>query len=270
MVREESATVAGRSVRYLVGGAGWPLVLLHAFPLSADMWRPQLDDPPDGWQFIAPDLRGFGGSAGDGPGGPPPTMEDYAGDVEGLLNELEIDRAVIGGLSMGGYVTFALFRRAPERFSGFVLADTRAGADSPDGRQARRALSVLVNKDGAPGVADQMLPKLLGETTRRERPEVVREARRLIVRNSVAGIDAGIHALMDRPDSTPDLTRVSTPTLVIVGEEDVVTPPAESEFLQRSIARSRLVVLPQAGHLSSLEAPEDFTRALSDFRASNL
>jgi len=269
-MREEAATVAGRNVRYLVGGAGWPVVLLHAFPLSADMWRPQLADPPDGCQLIAPDLRGFGGSAGDRPGDPPPTMEDYAGDVEGLLNVLEIERAVIGGISMGGYVTFALFRRAPERFSGFVLADTRAGADTPDGRQARRALSALANTDGAPGVADQMLPKLLGETTRRERPAVVREARRLIVQNSVAGIDAGIHALMGRPDSTADLAHVSTPTLVIVGEEDVVTPVSESELLQRSIARSRLVVLPQAGHLSSLEAPEDFTRALGDFLSSNL
>jgi pimeloyl-ACP methyl ester carboxylesterase len=270
VVREDSAIVAGRKVRYLAGGAGWPLLLLHAFPLSADMWRPQLADPPDGWQLIAPDLRGFGGSPAGGPGNPQPTMDDYAADVEGLLNELEIDRAVIGGLSMGGYVTFALFRRAPERFSGVVLADTRAGADTPDGRQARRALSAVANKDGASAVADQMLSKVLGETTRRERPGVVREARRLIVQNSVTGIDGGIHALMGRPDSTPDLARVSTPTLVIVGDEDVVTPISESELLQRSIARSRLVVLSQAGHLSSLEAPEDFTRALGDFLSSNL
>ena len=268
-MREESATVAGRKIRYLVAGAGWPLVLLHAFPLSADMWRPQLADPPEGWQCIAPDLRGFGGSAGD-VGDPPPTMDDYAADVEGLLNELEIDRAVIGGLSMGGYVAFALFRRAPERFSGCVLADTRAGADTPDGRQARRALSAVANKDGASGVADQMLPKLLGETTRRERPAVVREARRLITQSSIGAIDGAIHAMMGRPDSTPDLARISTPTLVIVGEEDVVTPLAESESLQRSIARSRLVVLSQAGHLSSLEAADDFSRALSDFLSSNL
>jgi pimeloyl-ACP methyl ester carboxylesterase len=270
MVTEQHATVSGRKVRYLVAGAGWPLVLLHAFPLNADMWRPQLADPPEGWRFIAPDLRGFGDSAGDAGGSAPPTMDDYAADVEGLLNELEIERSVIGGLSMGGYVTFALFRRAPERFSGFVLADTRANADTPEGRQARRALSGVVNKDGASGVADQMLPKLLGETTKRERPAVVRDVRSLITRNRSGAIDGAIHALMDRPDSTPDLARISTPTLVIVGEEDVVTPLADSELLQRSIARSRLVVLPRAGHLSSLEAPEDFSRALSDFLASNL
>jgi pimeloyl-ACP methyl ester carboxylesterase len=270
MLHEEFARVNGRRVRYLVGGAGWPLVLLHAFPLSADMWRPQLDDPPEGWRCIAPDLRGFGGSAGDAAGSPPVTMDDYAADVEGLLNELEIERAVIGGVSMGGYVTFALFRQAPERFSGFVLADTRASADTPEGRQARRALSAVVNKDGASGVADQMVPKLLGETTRRERPAVEREVRRLISQNSVPAIDGAIHALMGRPDSTPDLARISTPTLVIVGEEDVVTPPSDSELLQRSISRSRLVLLPRTGHLSNVEAPDDFSRALSDFLSSNL
>ena len=270
MVHEEFVNVAGRKTRYLVAGAGWPLVLLHAFPVSAEMWRAQLEEPPEGWRCIAPDLRGFGGSDGDAAGSPPPTMDDYAADVEGLLNELEIDRAVIGGLSMGGYVTFALLRRAPERFSGFVLADTRAGADTPDGRQARRALAEVANRDGAAAVADQMLPKLLGETTRRERPAVARDVRRLIMQNSVEAIDGGIHALMGRPDSTPDLAHISTPTLVIVGDEDVVTPLPESELLQRSIARSRLVVLPRAGHLSNLEAPEDFSLALNDFLSSTL
>jgi pimeloyl-ACP methyl ester carboxylesterase len=269
MVEERYANVAGRKVRYLAGGAGWPLVLIHGFPLNADQWRPQLEDPAEGWQYIAPDLRGFGRGASPSTGDPV-TMDDYAGDVEELLNALEIDRAVIGGLSMGGYVTFALFRRAPERFSGMLLADTRSQPDTPEGRQSRRALSELVQKEGAVAVADQMLPKLLGTTTHQERPSLVRDVRRMITGADPGAIQAAIHALMTRPDSTPDLARISTPTLVAAGEEDVITPESDAAFLHQSIARSRLVVLSGAGHLSNLENPEGFSRALHDFLASNL
>lgn len=269
MVHERTAEADGRHLRYLEAGAGWPLVLLHAFPLNAEMWRAQLEAVPDGWHFIAPHLRGFGPGGDPGAGMAPPSMDDLAADVEALLNALEIDRAAIGGLSMGGYVTFALYRRAPERFSRIVLADTRAQADTPEGRQARRAMSELVRTKGADAVAEQMLPKLLGETTRRERPEVARRVRELIRANAVSGIDGAIHAMMTRPDSTPDLERISVPTLVIVGEEDTLTPVAESEALHRAIERSQLVVLEGAGHLSNLEAPEEFSRALDNFLTSN-
>src|SRR5690606_28760877 len=127
------------------------------------------------------------------------------------------------------------YRRAPERFTRMVLVDTRAQADTEEGRAARRAMSALVRDKGPEAVADQMLPKLLGETTRRERPEVAAEVRRLILTNHAAGIDAAIHALMTRPDSTPDLARISVPALVVVGEEDTLTPVADSEALHRSI-----------------------------------
>lgn len=269
MIEERSANIDGRKLRYLVAGAGWPVVLIHGFPLHAGQWRPQLEQVPDGWQYIAPDLRGFGPSAPTGVDARL-SMDDYAGDIEGLLNHLELDRAVIGGLSMGGYVTFALFRRAPERFSGMILADTRSQADTPEGRQVRRRLLELVRKDGTAAVLDQMLPKLLGKSTFDERPAVVREVTSLIQAASVEGIEGAIHALMDRPDSTPDLARVSTPTLVIAGEEDVITPVSDGGFLSRSIARSRLVTLAASGHLSNLETPEEFSRALHDFLTSNL
>ena len=270
MVQHLYTQVAGRKRRYLASGAGWPVVLLHAFPLSAEMWRPQLEAVPDGFRMIAPDLRGFGEDPGIDAHAGSQTMDDLASDVDALLTELQIERAVIGGLSMGGYVTLALFRRVPERFHGMVLADTRSQADAPEGLQARRAMSELVRDQGPAAVADQMIPKLLGKTTREERPAVEREVRRLIVANQAAGIDGGIHAMMSRPDSTPDLARISAPTLVIVGEEDQLTPVSESELLQRSISRSRLVVLPGAGHLSSLEVPDEFSRALADFLSSNL
>ncbi|HXW06641.1 MAG TPA: alpha/beta fold hydrolase [Vicinamibacterales bacterium] len=268
MVHEHRAELGDRSIRYLESGAGWPLILLHAFPLQAAMWTPQLERVPRGWRLIAPDIRGFGGTAAAD--GARPSMEDYAADLIGLLDALELDRAVIGGLSMGGYITFAMLRLAPERFSGVVLADTRAQADTPEGRDNRRTLSELVRTRGPAAVADQMMPKLLGRTTRESRPEVKQEVRRLILSNDAAGIDGAIHAMLQRPDSTAGLGRISVPTLVVTGDEDTLVPVADAEALQRAIPRSQFVVLPRAGHLSSLESPDDFSEALRNFLLSNL
>ena len=273
MLREAHVTVGGRQARYLEAGAGWPVVLLHAFPLNADMWRPQLEAVPDGSRFIAPDLRGFGPSRDSSPWPQPATMDQFAEDVGLVLDHLAIDRAVIGGLSMGGYVALALFRKSPERFAGMILADTRSQADTAEGRAGRRQMLDLIGEGGAGGaaaVADQMLPRMLGPTTLRERPELPARVRKMIEATDPEAIAAAIEAMMGRPDSTPDLARIGVQTLVIVGDEDGLTPPADSEAIARRITRSRLVVLPGAGHLSSLEAPAPFSRALADFLASNL
>jgi pimeloyl-ACP methyl ester carboxylesterase len=257
-------------MRYLEAGSGWPVVLLHAFPLSADMWRPQLEQAPDGWRLIAPDLRGFGHSAGAETPTAPTTMDDMAADVIQLLDTLELGRATIGGMSMGGYVTFALFRRAPERFFRMILADTRPQADTPEGREARRTMLELVRRGGARAVAGEMLPKLLGETSKRERPELEEAVRDMIEINGTPGIAGAIEAMMTRPDSTPLLSAIGVPALILVGAEDTLTPPADSESMNRQIGRSQLVILPRAGHLSSLESPDAFSRALASFLASNL
>jgi len=270
MIREAHVTIGDRKTRYLEAGAGWPVLLIHGFPLNADMWRPQLERVPDGWRFVAPDLRGFGPAAAPGPEAAPATVDDFAGDLVVLLDRLHIDRAVIGGLSMGGYVTFALFRRSPERFSGIVLADTKSPADTPEGREGRRKMIELVRASGAAAVADQMLPKLLGAASARTRPELVSQVRQMIESTSVSAIAGALEALSARPDSTPDLARVAYPALIIVGAEDVLTPVADSEALDRGIARSSLVVLPGAGHLSNLESPDAFSKALADFLASSL
>jgi len=262
MIHERKLETARGTFRCLEAGAGWPVVLIHAFPLTADMWRPQLERRAQGWRYVAPDVRGFGGSPS---GSLRPTMDDYAADVEAVLDALEIETAAIGGLSMGGYITFALHRRAPERFTSIVLADTKAEADTPEGRENRRAMSALVISEGVGAVADKMLPKLLAANAD---PEAVATTRRLIERNSVEGIDNAIHAMMGRPDSTPDLPHMTVPMLVIVGEEDVLTPPADSERIQRATGRSQLVVLTGAGHLSNLEAPETFSTALVNFLSS--
>jgi pimeloyl-ACP methyl ester carboxylesterase len=270
MVSEAFYVGAAGRMRYLEAGSGWPVVLLHAFPLSADMWRPQLEQAPDGWRLIAPDLRGFGRSAGPSSSAGPTTMDDLAADIVQLLDILELERATIGGLSMGGYVTFALFRRAPERFFRMILADSRAQADTPDGREARHKMLELVRRGGARAVADEMLPKLLGESTRRERPDVAQRVRNLIEVNETPGIAGAIEAMMTRPDSTPLLASIGVPALIVVGAEDTLTPPADSESMNRQIRRSQLVTLPQAGHLSSLEVPDAFSTALANFLASNL
>jgi 3-oxoadipate enol-lactonase len=231
------------------------------------MWQPQFERVPDGFRFIAPDLGGFGRSA-PLPGAP--TMDGYADDVLALLDRLEIERATIGGVSMGGYITFALYRKAPERFLSLVLANTRPQADTPDGRDGRMKMRQLVNERGAGAVADQMLPKLLGETSRRERAGLERRVRGLIESNTPAGIAAAIDAMMQRPDSTPLLARIGRPTLIVAGEEDTLIPRADADAMHDGIARSRLVVLERAGHLSNLEAPEEFSVALADFLTSNL
>lgn len=263
MITEHHVTIANRRTRYLEAGTGWPLVLLHAFPLNADMWRGQLEHMPEGWRIIAPDFRGFGPGTGDP--GPAPTMDDFADDVRALLDVLEIDRAIIGGLSMGGYVTFALLRRCPDRFTGVVLADTRPQADTAEGREGRKKLVELVHERGAGAVADEMLPKLLGATTIRDRPDIVSQVRQLIESNPPAAIAGALHAMMERPDSTADLRRISFPALIVVGEDDAVTPVSEAEAMHGQIPRSHLVVIPAASHLSNIEAPEAFSKALQDF-----
>ncbi|HEX6976290.1 MAG TPA: alpha/beta fold hydrolase [Vicinamibacterales bacterium] len=268
MVREAKVTLGGQPTRYFESGAGWPVVLLHAFPLNAEMWRPQLERVPPGWRYIAPDLRGFG--PGARPDDESLTMAELAADVTALLDHLGIEQATIGGLSMGGYVTLALFRAAPERFTGIVLADTRPQADTEEGRAGRRRMRELVRARGVGAVVDEMLPKLLGETTRRERAEVEAEVRRIAAANSPSAIAAALAAMMERPDSSALLPTMSCPALVIVGDEDVLTPPADAEAMDRQLPRSRLVTLPQAGHLSNLETPDAFASALADFTRSYL
>ena len=167
MISESRARVDGRTIRFLEAGSGWPVVLIHAFPLHADMWRPQLERVPEGWRFIAPDMRGFGPDAVAPPD--QPTLDCMASDVTSLLDALRIDSAAIGGLSMGGYITFALFRRAPERFSSMILADTKAQQDTPEGLEGRRQMIALARTQGAGAVADSMLPKLLGPSAVRRR-----------------------------------------------------------------------------------------------------
>jgi 3-oxoadipate enol-lactonase len=238
------------------------LVLLHAFPLNARMWEPQFAVADGGWRIIAPHLPAMDG----GPGETPVTsFDDAAGQVIDLLDSLHIEEAVIGGLSMGGYVTFALFRHAARYFRGMVLADTRPQADTAEGKQGRTRMLALLAEKGPAAVADEMIPKLLAEATIRSKPEVVERVRALVLANPPEAIAGAITALMNRSDSTSLLSEIHCPTLIIVGENDTVTPPALSRDMQRAISGAELVTIAEAGHLSSFERPVPFNAALARF-----
>jgi pimeloyl-ACP methyl ester carboxylesterase len=256
------------------------LLLLHAFPLNARMWESQLAAFADrGWRVIAPHFRGFEALSqpADQPAGtevlstdPVPTagvpsVDDYAGDVIDLLDALHAPEAVVVGLSMGGYVALAMMRLAPRYIHALVLADTRPQADSADGLANRKRMVQLARERGVAAVADEMVPKLVGETTRRERPDVVALVRALALSSSVDGVIGALEAMKTRPDSTPLLASIHVPTLVIVGDEDGITPPAVAEAMQRAIAGSQLVIVSGAGHLPNLEDPTAFNTALAGF-----
>jgi 3-oxoadipate enol-lactonase len=247
-------------------GDGPAVVLLHAFPLSRAMWRPQVEALQNDYRVIAPDLRGFGGSRAFAGA---PSVETMADDVAALLDELKVaGPLVLGGLSMGGYVALAFARRHPARLRGLVLADTKADADDAEGRANRDRLIAFAENNTARAVIDQMLPKLLGADTTARRPEVVEEARSIASRQTAAGIVGALKALRDRPDANPGLGAIAVPALVLVGRDDALTPPAKSEELAARIPNARLVVLDWAGHLSNLEQPDRFNAALRSFLQS--
>lgn len=259
-----TATVNGVDISYKdSGGSGTPVLLLHAFPLNSDQWEPQIESLGDRFRFIAPDLKGFGGSAAPEDRSEY-TMDNYADEAAGLLDELGIDKATVVGLSMGGYIAFAFLRRHGDKVAALVLADSRAEADPPEGIEKRSGQQELVGNEGTAGLIEALSGALLGEPTREKKPEVVERAKALM-QNPPAGFIGALEAMKGRPDSTGDLAGISVPTLIIVGENDGVTPPDASRKMHEHIAGSRLVVIPEAGHLSNIEAPEAFNGALAEF-----
>ncbi len=243
------------------------LVLVHAFPLGAQMWEPQFRGAFHGWRILAPDLRGFGGSTDPRADDAEPTIDDYAEDVAALVREVAGGPVVLGGLSLGGYVAFAVMRLTPGLVRALILADTRATADSLEVRAARKAMLNVLEHDGPQGVARDMMPRLLGATTREHNPDAEETVRLLIKRQSPSAIRDAVVRMMERPDATPLLATITVPTLVIVGEEDVLTVPAESEALAAALPNASLVRISGAGHLSNLEQSMAFEASIEDFLA---
>jgi 3-oxoadipate enol-lactonase len=268
LVTRQYCHIGTRTIAYLDSAPGntalRTYVLLHAFPIGANLWEPQMRSIPAGWRLITPDLRGFGGSTEmESVGGV--SMGDYAEDLVDLLDELGIERLVVGGASMGGYATLAFFQAAGDRVDALVLANTRAGADSPEARANRRNMLALLDREGPAGVAREMMPKLLGKSTRESNPDIEANVRRLIKQQTPQAVRAAIQRMMHRPDSTPLLSQVAVPTLVVTGDEDELIPVDESRAIATAVKGASLVVIPRAGHLSNLEQPDAFNNALNAF-----
>jgi pimeloyl-ACP methyl ester carboxylesterase len=224
------------------------------------MWTPQIRGLRRDAGILAPALLGLGESR-LGPEAAP-SMDDYADDVLAWMDETGISRAVVAGLSMGGYVAFAMWRRAPQRVAALVLLDTKAEADGEEARRGRVATRETIAARGMEAVVDGMLEKVLGSTTRRSRPDVVAQVRRMILETDPRGAMAALDALRGRPDSSGTLAGIDVPVTVLVGEEDALTPPDVARDMAARIPGARLVAVPRAGHVTSLEAPDEVTEAL--------
>ena len=232
------------------------LLLIHAFPLDARMWEPQIGAIADAVSVVAPHLPGFGGSqdAGD-----VMTMGAAADRCLEALESFGVDRAIVCGLSMGGYVALELWRRAPERFAGLVLANTRAGADTEEGATGRRGLATRLLSEGS-GFLVESPPPLLSEGASDGLRARVRE---LIAGQPAASIAAAALGMADRPDSVGDLGSISVPTLVVTSDQDTLIPAEVSSPMAEQIAGAELAVIEGAGHLSNMEAPEAFDELLA-------
>ena len=270
-MRRNRVTIGKKQISYLLSepaatpprGQMRTVVFLHAFPMQAAMWESTAGAMPEGWRAVAPDLRGFGESPLPQPASH--GMAEMAGDVVDLLDHLEVGEAVVFGCSMGGYVLFEMLRNAPAYLSAIGLVSTRPGADNEEGRKNRQKAIDLVDREGADALAAQMIPKLLGASTQRDRPDLVKHARNLIVANTTDGIKAGIASMMGRSDSTPLLARINVPTLIVAGAEDTLIPPAEAEAMHTVIPASGCEIMPVAGHLPNLEQPAAFDALVSKF-----
>ncbi len=231
-------------------GLGLPVVFLHGFPHDRSLWAHQRVALSSRLRCIVPDLRGFGESTGVAH-----DIDTFADDIAALLDHLELEDAVVCGLSMGGYIALAMWRRHPGRVRGLVLCDTKAGADTPETRTARNELIAKAKAEGAEAVAD----------------EVVDAMRAMMARQSTGAIAGALQALRDRPDSRETLGTITVPTLVLVGEDDVLTPPAEAQAMMALLppaASARLETIAGAGHASCVERPAAVTHALADFLAA--
>ena len=258
--------INGITTAYSDRGTGLPIIFLHAFPLNRSMWAQQEDALCSQFRIITIDLRGHGES--DAPLWHY-TLEQSADDVCALLDRLSIQQAIFTGLSMGGYILFAFYRKYAARVKGLILADTKAQADTEEGKNGRFQLAQIAYKKGPSAIADVMIPKLLSPATVQTNPDLVHQVRGMIEGNQISGIAGDLMAMADRPDSVPLLSQITCPTQLIVGELDQATPPSDARLMADHIPQARLAIIPNAAHLSNLEQPETFNQIVGSF-ASDL
>ena len=241
-------------------GNGPPIVWIHGYPLSGRIFTPQTSI--SGFRHIVPDLPGFGSSPADAARA---TMDDFADGIIGLADNLSLTKFIVAGLSMGGYIAFAVIRKAADRIAAVILLDTRETPDSDQVRADRMSMIARVEASGTNAVFESMLPKLLCAQTLRSNSVLVDETRRILESASPAGITSALSAMASRPDSTSTARSIKVPTLIIVGADDSLTPPSDSERMHALIEHSQLNIVQGAGHLTTLEQPELTSRAISEF-----
>ena len=259
----KSAAVRGIEMAYDDAGSGQPVILLHGYPFNRSMWREQVEFLSESYRVITPDLRGLGETTMSDDAAA--TMDEMARDVAALLDELEIRRAVVGGLSMGGYVTLSFYRRFPLSVRALVLADTRPQADTDEARRNRIEQAQTILRDGMESIADGFLTKVLAPATLAEQPDAVARVRLMIKSTNPQGAAAALKGMAARSDQTDFLAGILAPALIIVGSLDKLTPPQDAELMRREIRGSRLEVIDGAAHISNIERPAEFNRALADF-----
>lgn len=259
------ARINGVDLAFTDQGTGLPVLFVHGYPLNRTMWEPQVKGLSSRVRVITVDLRGHGESEAPSSSY---TVELFADDLRGLLDHLRIDQAVIVGFSMGGYITFAFYRKYRDRVKALVLVDTRPQPDTDEAKQGRLKTAETAQKEGALPIADAMVPKLLSPATLEGRPDLVTQVREIILGTPVSGIAGDLMAMAERPDSVPLLSEVSCPALVLVGEQDSLTPPADAKLMADAIRGARLETIPHAGHLTPLEQPERVNTAIRTFLES--
>src|SRR5215213_898002 len=257
-----NARINNLEMAYTDTGAGHPVVLIHGYPFNRSLWADQIPALSGNNRIIALDLRGFGESDASPE---PSTMNRLAADVAALMDHLEIPRATIGGLSMGGYVALAFYKEFASRVRALVLADTRAQADAEEAKQTRAQQADKALSEGMAGIADAMLPKLLTPETVSKHPEIVKRVRDMMLKTKPEGAAAALRGMAEREDQTGLLPKISVPTLILVGAEDAITPVADSEKMHHAIKGSSLVVLDHAGHVSNMERTQEFNQAFLRF-----
>jgi pimeloyl-ACP methyl ester carboxylesterase len=243
-------------------GDGPPLVLLHPFPVDHEFWLPVAEALATRYRVVLPDLRGHGES---GVGEGPATMEKHAADIARVMDDAEVGRAPLVGVSIGGYALFEFWRKHRARVAALGLCNTKAPADGPEARAGRLQAANEVLERGTEPFFESMIPRLLGKTTREMRPDLVDGALRMMRKMSpedVAQVQRGMGA---RPDSVETLKTINVPTLLVTGDEDVMTGVNEADLMRQHISGSQLQVIPKAGHYSPWEQPEAATTLLRQF-----
>jgi 3-oxoadipate enol-lactonase len=249
-------------IAYAVAGDGPPLVLLHPFPAHHEFWLPAAQALTSRYRVILPDLRAHGDSdAGEGPA----TMEKHAFDLARILDDADVGRALFCGVSIGGYILFEFWRKFRGRVAGLVLCDTRPQPDTPEGRALRLKSAEDVLERGTEPFIDSMIPKLLGKTTLAARPDLVAQARRMMRKMSPSDIAQVQRGMAERLDSVPTLKTIDVPTLILIGEEDGLSTPADGELMRQNISRSQFKLIPKAGHYAPREQPEEVGKLIRQF-----